>query len=595
MRKLLLISFDYFREGEARASYPLACLSTAIAADRSLRNEWAVDVASIDLLSERAFGQKGLYALLKEKAKYRHYDVVAFGDYCWSSRLTRDLMDVIAEWQPRAALVAGGYQVTSTSNEELDHHYPSPRPITFLKGFGEASLVTYLRGFAPGIARPRVLERPIDCKKLTSPWLEGLMPLAPGTEMVRWETKRGCLYRCDFCEFKAAVNRPTAPDAMIFLEERLLEELELFRARRVQKVNVLDPLFNIKGTYERLLEPVLRSGMNFTFQIRIELLTKQPELIEAARGNPRIRFEIGVQTLDAELNKLLCRGNVKKLILPMLKELKLAAVSYETNLIFGIPGQSPLSHIEDIEALMDAGCAKEDIRCFPLRIPRGSQLEKGSMERHVVELPALGSDRLVLKADGFDFVDWTRMLLASEADGAYLAVLKTVQQVDPELLRLGKHDRLHYLADTIAWMRALKTRGYVYRVMVMQPDGTARLHGTFEELRFLWPTDPPASKCWTPAVYHARRLGLALLPQEERERIPTDYVMLKRRWMGLERERPARVLLQEIDVAGAAVVLWVTWSLSWREGLRLTWAMATWTPMPTEAPPPPDGATSPSE
>lgn len=593
MRKLLLISFDFFRRGEARASYPLACLRSAVAADHCLRNEWAVDVASIDLMSESAFGRQGLYALLKERAAHSRYDVVAFGDYSWSSRLTRDLMNVIAEWQPEAALIAGGYQVTSTPHTELEHYYPSRLPITFLKGFGEASLVTYLKGFTPGSQLPRIMEERVDCRALPSPWLEGQMPLEPGTAMVRWETKRGCQYSCDYCEFKSASNRPTGPREMMLDEDRLLEELELFRARGVAKVNVLDPLFNIDGTYERLLDPIIGSGLSFTFQTRVERLERQVLLVEAARNNPRIRLEIGVQTLDEELNQLLCRKNQKSKILATLASLKTAGISFETNLIFGIPGQSPLSHIEDIEALMRAGCEKKDIRCFPLRIPRGSRLEARRTELHVAELPALGNDRLVLEADGFDFVDWTRMLLASEADAAYLAVLKTVQQVDPELLRLGKHDRLHYLADTIAWMRALKTRGYVYRVMVMQPDGTARLHGTFDELRFLWPTVPSVSRCWTPGVYFARRWGLALLRQEERERLSPDYVMLRRRWMGLERERPARVLLQEIDVAGAAVVLWVTWSLSWREGLRLIWAMATGGSPPTEAPLPPDRATSP--
>jgi hypothetical protein len=65
------------------------------------------------------------------------------------------------------------------------------------------------------------------------------------------------------------------------------------------------------------------------------------------------------------------------------------------------------------------------------------------------------------------------------------------------------------------------------------------------------------------------------LDAELQKNVPTDYVMLKRRWMGREFERPARVLYQELDVAGQAVVLWVTWSVPFKEGLRLLRTLAT--------------------
>jgi radical SAM superfamily enzyme YgiQ (UPF0313 family) len=382
MRNLLLLSFDYFRCGESAASYPLACLSASVRSDPDLAREWAVDVVSIDLNREVPFLAQGLESLVVRKVRFGQYDAVAFGDYCWSSRYTRDLLALIRRWQPRAHVLLGGYQVTSTPEADLGRHYPGGEAggTTFLKGFAETSIVSALRSLSNGAAPARVIEEPIDCKKLSSPWLRGELALEPGVEKVRWETKRGCRYACDYCEFKAAKNRPTGVEEMVLPAERLLEELELFRRHGVTKVNVLDPLFNIRGTYERLLEPMLRSGLSFTLQTRVEDLERQDDLIEAARNNPRLHLEIGVQTLDDELNRLLCRNNRRDVILSTLSRLKREGVSYETNLIFGIPGQTPASHMADIEALMEAGCPRATSgasRCASLA-EAGSRRESGS-------------------------------------------------------------------------------------------------------------------------------------------------------------------------------------------------------------------------
>lgn len=74
---------------------------------------------------------------------------------------------------------------------------------------------------------------------------------------------------------------------------------------------------------------------------------------------------------------------------------------------------------------------------------------------------------------------------------------------------------------------------------------------------------------------------LPLLDAEMQKSVPTDYVMLRRRRMWREYERPARVLCHDLDVAGQAVVLWVTWSIPFKDQLRLLRTLAT-----AERPPP---------
>lgn len=572
MRNLLLLSFDYFRPGEPAASYPLACLSASVLGDPNLGREWAVDVASIDLYREVPVSSRGLERLVSRKARFAHYDAVAFGDYCWSSRYVQDLLAFLAQWQPRARVLAGGYQVTSTPEAELERHYPAPAPgnITFLKGFAESSLLTALRSIAAGEVPARVLQELIDCKKLQSPWLSGELALEPGTDKVRWETKRGCLYSCDYCEFKAALNRPKPGDGMVLSQDRLLEELELFRRSGVKKVNVLDPLFNIDGTYEHLLEPMLRSGLSFTLQTRVEHLEDQPDLLEAAKANPRLHLEIGVQTLDDELNRLLCRGNRKDVILSNLERLKRAGVSFETNLIFGIPGQSPSSHLADIEALIEAGCPKRDILCFPLRIPRGSRLEKMKGDLHVEELPYGTGAALVVKADGFGQLDWLRMLLISEADEDHLARAKRMLADDGAAPAESWTGKYSWFLDAGTWLEALERNGYRFRVMILNPEGTFTLHCESETLEFLIEAPRRPAVRLGPGSLQAHwwirfLLGKRGLINERR------YVILEREWRELKYPRPARIIDWTLDVASRAVVIRATWRLDVREQLVLLW------------------------
>jgi hypothetical protein len=571
MRNLLLLSFDYFRRGEPAASYAVACLSASVLSDPDLWHEWAVDVVSIDLNREVPVSSGGLESLIRRKARFETYDAVAFGDYCWSSRYVRDLLGFLGRCQPRAHVLIGGYQVTSTPEVDLGRHYAERESggISFVRGFAESSIVSALRALSNGATPPRMLEEPIDCKKLRSPWLSGELALELGVEKVRWETKRGCRYACDYCEFKAARNRPTRPDEMVLPAERLLEELELFRRHRVAKVNVLDPLFNIRGTYERLLEPMLRSGLSFTLQTRIEDLEQQDDLIEAARSNPRIHLEIGIQTLDEELNHLLCRNNQRDIILPTLGRLKREGVSFETNLIFGIPGQTPGSHLADIEALMEAGCPKSDIRCFPLRIPRGSRLEQKKADLHVQEMRYGSSDALVVKADGFDQRDWLRMLLISEADESYLDHARRMLADDSADVTDSWVGRRSWLLDAAVWLETLGIQGYRFRVMIANRDGTFTIHCEGETLDFIIdpPRRPPARVA--PGVLHAASWVRPLLGRAGRSDVPRRYVLLNRELLGFKVPRPARVLNQTLDVSGRTLTIWATWRVEPKEPLAL--------------------------
>ena len=84
--------------------------------------------------------------------------------------------------------------------------------------------------------------------------------------------------------------------------ERLFQELEYFKEKEVQEINVLDPIFNLKPKhYLEICRRIDTLGMQsrFYFQCRLELLCRKDgeEFLQFCR-NHDVWLEFGVQTLE---------------------------------------------------------------------------------------------------------------------------------------------------------------------------------------------------------------------------------------------------------------------------------------------------------
>ena len=424
MKRLLIVSFDILREHDPRPSYSIATLLAYANADPLVTSgELEIEHASFDLAARRGLNAQTVADALASRHDLARLDFLAAAVYVWSEPLVLQLMPALRRRGFAGGYVLGGYQITATASADLPSLYPEAR--YFLKGYAEASLLRVAREHPDC---PRVLEDRPDFSRLPSIYLGGTIPLDPGRPigMLRWETKRGCPHRCGFCEWRNAANK----SVFQFPMERLRAELDLFRRHRIGKVNVLDATFNHGDRYLELARLMATMACTFAVQARFETLAgrKGREFVEVcSSGN--IRLELGLQTVVPEEMEAIGRRNSLDRVRQGMAQLNDAGVPYEISLIFGIPGQTLASFLESVNFVLHNGCTQ--VQCFPLRIPRGSDLDANA------RAPCVGEEEVadnygitqVVRSFSFGERDWARMgslagMLRDKADGSFLVQRK---------------------------------------------------------------------------------------------------------------------------------------------------------------------------
>lgn len=143
-------------------------------------------------------------------------------------------------------------------------------------------------------------------------------------------------------------------------------------------------------------------------------------------------------------------------------------VSYEVSLIFGIPGQTVASFLQSVNFVLRNGCSR--IQCFPLRIPRNSELEAMACAQCVdeEEVPGNFSIAHVVGSFSFDDAQWRRMgrvaeLLGNRQDGSFLiqqkedlswALCKVIRELELGARPDGAHMAPHSPASALRLGRA---------------------------------------------------------------------------------------------------------------------------------------------
>jgi len=111
----------------------------------------------------------------------------------------------------------------------------------------------------------------------------------------------------------------------------------------------------------------------FNFQVRPELIAREKDVkfIELlAETNSEI--ELGIQTFDPTVNKLIKRGNQYSKIDESLEMLRANHIQFGISLIYGLPGQTLSSFESDIDKLQKLGI--QEVVAFPLMILPGTEM-----------------------------------------------------------------------------------------------------------------------------------------------------------------------------------------------------------------------------
>jgi radical SAM superfamily enzyme YgiQ (UPF0313 family) len=299
--------------------------------------------------------------------------LVGFGAFVWNEPEAHALLEAFEAASIRD-VVFGGPQVSYTSPGKLEGLYPGVQ--YFVRGHGEAAMVDLAFGRAEnGVNGVHFAGREdlgaraeIHLDGLPSPHLDGTLHTGA---FVRWETQRGCPYRCTFCQHRESGRRLRLHE---FGEERLIEELRAFARRGVRRIAVLDPIFHAnRGRAARLLRAAKAAGVcaRMSLQCRFELIDS--DFLDAVEGMDVI-LEFGLQTIHEDESRAVHRRNHMDRVAETIEALHERRVRFEVSLIYGLPHQTLERFRMSVQWCLDHRVPV--IRAWPLMLLRGTPLHE---------------------------------------------------------------------------------------------------------------------------------------------------------------------------------------------------------------------------
>ncbi len=294
--------------------------------------------------------------------------IVGFGVYIWNVRETTEVVVLLKRLRPELTVILGGPEISYETEQqaiyaEADHVICGQADIAFAELCQQL-----LAGNAP---TPKVLNAaPLDLNTLNLPYAE-YSDEDLAHRVVYVEASRGCPFKCEFC--LSALDKSATPFAL----ERFLAEMEKLYQRGLRQFKFVDRTFNLKVDNSlRILEFFLQRLGEKLF-LHFELIPDHlPErLKETMQRFPpgSLQFEIGVQTLNDEVQRLISRkqDNKKSAInLRWIREQTHAHI--HADLIIGLPGEDMASFARGFDQLSSMGA--HEIQVGILKRLRGSPI-----------------------------------------------------------------------------------------------------------------------------------------------------------------------------------------------------------------------------
>ncbi|RKH57247.1 radical SAM protein [Corallococcus interemptor] len=407
-RRVILVSIDWTRDKDPRL--PLGHASIVAA----LRNA-DFDVQAFSFAINRpGFSEERILSSILECARgLESRDVdLGLGVYIWNDRVVKRLLGALRRSGFEGRIILGGPQI-SYAGEGLEKLYPEVDG--FIRGYGEEAMVA-LAATSERIPFPGVhwagqvdagLQAQAKLETLASPFLRDVIELSAEQRFIRWETQRGCPFRCSFCQHREAGSRLRRRDLPM---ARLAEEMELFVRSGVDDIAVLDPLFNLGDHALTVLRTFRRLDYRGRLSLQCHFSTLDDEFLHACEGLD-VRLEFGLQTIHEKEARAVERVNHLEKVEEGIRKLHARGIPFEVSIIFGLPEQTLASFRQTLDF-----CLRRQVpvlKAFPLMLLRGTQLERErarwGLEENNAPIPS------VVRSYTFDEQEWSRMEALAEA------------------------------------------------------------------------------------------------------------------------------------------------------------------------------------
>jgi radical SAM superfamily enzyme YgiQ (UPF0313 family) len=417
--RIISVALDYTRPKDPPISLGQASLLATLHQNEipSIHRAWSVNHAGFKLNDVRQF--------VMDNAR-QHTDF-ALGAYVWHEPQTQALLNALKEDGFPGRIILGGPQVSYTK-QGVERYYPQAD--VFIRGYGEKPLATLLSAkqethIIPGVhyaGEPDLgLSATADLETLPSPFLSGLIKPQP---FIRWETQRGCPFRCAFCQHRES---DVSMERRQFSMSRIIDEARWITDNAIiNDVAILDPTFNSGPNYLSVLDALIegRYQGKLALQCRAEMVSDAfLERVQLLNQTANVVLEFGLQTIHREEARLIQRPNNLKKITRIIEETKRRGIDIEVSLIFGLPNQTLESFKASIKFCKDLKVPT--IHAFPLMLLRGTPLYERKHELGLIESTDLdlNIDRVqdniphVVQSPSFSYAEWCEMAkLAEELD-----------------------------------------------------------------------------------------------------------------------------------------------------------------------------------
>lgn len=322
--------------------------------ERSAIKEFTINERPVDIVEE----------LLKSEPK-----IVGFGVYIWNVRQTVEVISILKRVAPKTHVIIGG--------PEVSHEWEGQEIVeladVLITGEGEELLRLACEEFLEsGSASASVMHaQPVDVAELNLPY--GHYSDEDLNQRVLYvEASRGCPFKCEFC-LSSLDKSVRAFDADIFLGE-----MDGLIQRGARQFKFVDRTFNLKIDVSlKILNFFLARyvpGMFVHFEMVPDRLPDELRDVIVQFPDGALQFEVGIQTFNPEVAKLISRRQNYERLADNLHFLSTTGVHVHADLIAGLPGESLESFGRGFEELVRLG--PEEIQVGILKRLRGTPISR---------------------------------------------------------------------------------------------------------------------------------------------------------------------------------------------------------------------------
>ncbi len=306
-------------------------------------------------------------------------NILGFGVYIWNTKQTYEVVSIIKRVRPEIKIVLGGPEVSfETESQDICR-------IADLTIQGEGEVLFHK------LCQDYFKEQKWPTSKILKPELPNIEKLAlpyklytdsdVQNRVIYVEASRGCPYKCEYC-LSSLDKSVRSFDIDLFLNE-----MDLLIRRGVRQFKFIDRTFNLSiPTSTRILSFFLERmhhGLFLHFEMVPDRLPTELRALIGQFPKGSLQFEIGIQTWNPEVSKLVSRRQDYSKIRENFAYLaEIGNVHTHADLIAGLPGETLESFAHGFDAV--AELKPDEVQVGILKRLKGTPIIRHDQEWQMV-------------------------------------------------------------------------------------------------------------------------------------------------------------------------------------------------------------------